>query len=257
MPAKGGAGRPCVIYPPYIRTGATGGRRRARVRRPRGRRRHHRPRHRLAGRAARAACRRRRPRTGRRGRPGRGRHARRRHRAALRRADPARPQLDSARRYPALRRRAGGGHAAWTPATAPAAPWPWRSTPTTAPTCGSCTRFQERCGLESEWLTGRECRRLEPMLAPGVRGGPAGRRRPPDRPAAAGQGAGAGLRAGRSASSTAAGPSGSRVVRDRAAGVVLADGADARRRPGGARRGQPQRQARGRTGRRAAAGAAR
>ncbi|WP_455362176.1 glycine oxidase ThiO [Streptomyces sp. SYSU K21746] len=31
--------------------------------------------------------------------------------------------------------------------------------------------LQRRCGLESEWLTGRECRRLEPMLAPGVRGG--------------------------------------------------------------------------------------
>ncbi|MFJ3159408.1 glycine oxidase ThiO [Streptomyces kanasensis] len=31
--------------------------------------------------------------------------------------------------------------------------------------------FQQRCGLASEWLTGRECRRLEPMLAPAVRGG--------------------------------------------------------------------------------------
>ncbi|MFJ6567029.1 glycine oxidase ThiO [Streptomyces sp. NPDC091292] len=31
--------------------------------------------------------------------------------------------------------------------------------------------LQRRCGLESEWLSGRECRRLEPMLAPGVRGG--------------------------------------------------------------------------------------
>ncbi|MFF2849470.1 glycine oxidase ThiO [Streptomyces sp. NPDC058001] len=31
--------------------------------------------------------------------------------------------------------------------------------------------LQSRCGLESEWLSGRECRRLEPMLAPGVRGG--------------------------------------------------------------------------------------
>ncbi|MFE7353534.1 glycine oxidase ThiO [Streptomyces sp. NPDC057543] len=31
--------------------------------------------------------------------------------------------------------------------------------------------LQRRSGLESEWLTGRECRRLEPMLAPGVRGG--------------------------------------------------------------------------------------
>ncbi|MDT0309803.1 glycine oxidase ThiO [Streptomyces sp. DSM 44917] len=31
--------------------------------------------------------------------------------------------------------------------------------------------LQQRCGLAAEWLTGRECRRLEPMLAPGVRGG--------------------------------------------------------------------------------------
>ncbi len=31
--------------------------------------------------------------------------------------------------------------------------------------------LQERSGLESVWLNGRECRRLEPMLAPGVRGG--------------------------------------------------------------------------------------
>jgi glycine oxidase len=31
--------------------------------------------------------------------------------------------------------------------------------------------LQHRSGLTSEWLTGRECRRLEPMLAPGVRGG--------------------------------------------------------------------------------------
>ncbi|MEE1928739.1 glycine oxidase ThiO [Streptomyces sp. TRM 70351] len=31
--------------------------------------------------------------------------------------------------------------------------------------------LQQRCGLTSQWLTGRECRRLEPMLAPGVRGG--------------------------------------------------------------------------------------
>lgn len=31
--------------------------------------------------------------------------------------------------------------------------------------------LQQRCGLDSEWLPGRECRRLEPMLAPGVRGG--------------------------------------------------------------------------------------
>jgi glycine oxidase len=31
--------------------------------------------------------------------------------------------------------------------------------------------FQRSLGLHSQWLTGRECRRLEPMLAPGVRGG--------------------------------------------------------------------------------------
>ncbi|MGW4734840.1 glycine oxidase ThiO [Streptomyces shenzhenensis] len=31
--------------------------------------------------------------------------------------------------------------------------------------------LQQRSGLESEWLSGRECRRLEPLLAPGVRGG--------------------------------------------------------------------------------------
>jgi glycine oxidase len=31
--------------------------------------------------------------------------------------------------------------------------------------------FQQRLGLSSDWLSGRECRRLEPMLAPSVRGG--------------------------------------------------------------------------------------
>lgn len=31
--------------------------------------------------------------------------------------------------------------------------------------------LQRRSGLASEWLNGRDCRRLEPMLAPGVRGG--------------------------------------------------------------------------------------
>ncbi|MDQ0786463.1 glycine oxidase ThiO [Streptomyces sp. B3I8] len=31
--------------------------------------------------------------------------------------------------------------------------------------------LQGRSGLASEWLSGRECRRLEPLLAPGVRGG--------------------------------------------------------------------------------------
>ncbi|GLW47817.1 glycine oxidase ThiO [Streptomyces sp. NBRC 14336] len=31
--------------------------------------------------------------------------------------------------------------------------------------------LQRESGLDSEWLSGRDCRRLEPMLAPGVRGG--------------------------------------------------------------------------------------
>jgi glycine oxidase len=31
--------------------------------------------------------------------------------------------------------------------------------------------FQGSLGLDAAWLTGRECRRLEPMLAPGIRGG--------------------------------------------------------------------------------------
>ncbi|AZQ34178.1 glycine oxidase ThiO [Streptomyces cyaneochromogenes] len=31
--------------------------------------------------------------------------------------------------------------------------------------------LQRQSGLDSEWLSGRDCRRLEPMLAPGVRGG--------------------------------------------------------------------------------------
>ncbi|MFF3912490.1 glycine oxidase ThiO [Streptomyces sp. NPDC001852] len=31
--------------------------------------------------------------------------------------------------------------------------------------------LQRRSGLDAQWLSGRECRRLEPMLAPGVRGG--------------------------------------------------------------------------------------
>ncbi|WP_062211614.1 glycine oxidase ThiO [Streptomyces sp. NBRC 109706] len=31
--------------------------------------------------------------------------------------------------------------------------------------------LMRRCGLDVAWLTGRECRRLEPMLDPGVRGG--------------------------------------------------------------------------------------
>ncbi|MEU3145191.1 MULTISPECIES: glycine oxidase ThiO [unclassified Streptomyces] len=31
--------------------------------------------------------------------------------------------------------------------------------------------LQQQSGLDAQWLSGRDCRRLEPMLAPGVRGG--------------------------------------------------------------------------------------
>lgn len=83
--------------------------------------------------------------------------------------------------------------------------------------------LQEQSGLASEWLSGRECRRLEPMLAPGVRGGlrvDGDHQVDPRRLAAA-------LlvaceRAGVIFHHTWA--ERLSVVRDRAAGVVLADG---------------------------------
>ncbi|MBA4860148.1 glycine oxidase ThiO [Streptomyces sp. PSKA54] len=83
--------------------------------------------------------------------------------------------------------------------------------------------LQRQCDLESEWLTGRECRRLEPMLAPGVRGGlrvDGDHQVDPRRLAKA-----------LMAACERAGVTFHRlwadrltVVRDRAAGVVLADG---------------------------------
>ncbi|MGW1763953.1 glycine oxidase ThiO [Streptomyces sp. NPDC002073] len=83
--------------------------------------------------------------------------------------------------------------------------------------------LQRRCGLESEWLTGRECRRLEPMLAPGVRGGlrvdgdhQVDPRRLAAALVAACERAGVVFHRVRAERLT--------VVRDRAAGAVLADG---------------------------------
>ncbi|MCS0636378.1 glycine oxidase ThiO [Streptomyces sp. LP05-1] len=80
-----------------------------------------------------------------------------------------------------------------------------------------------RTGLDSEWLTGRECRRLEPMLAPGVRGGlrvADDHQVDPRRLAAALLAAceRAGVVFHRSRAERLS------VVRDRAAGAVLADG---------------------------------
>ncbi|MFF3495022.1 glycine oxidase ThiO [Streptomyces sp. NPDC002795] len=85
--------------------------------------------------------------------------------------------------------------------------------------------LQTKSGLESEWLSGRDCRRLEPMLAPGVRGGlrvDGDHQIDPRRLA--------------SALVTACERSGVtfhrswaerlRVVRDRACGAVLADGTE-------------------------------
>ncbi|MEV7423692.1 glycine oxidase ThiO [Streptomyces sp. NPDC091212] len=83
--------------------------------------------------------------------------------------------------------------------------------------------LQQRSGLTSEWLTGRECRRLEPMLAPGVRGGlrVAGDHQIDPRRLAgalltACERAGVVLHRSRAARLT--------VVRDRATGAVLSDG---------------------------------
>ncbi|MFI1399089.1 glycine oxidase ThiO [Streptomyces sp. NPDC020681] len=83
--------------------------------------------------------------------------------------------------------------------------------------------LQRQSGLESEWLTGRDCRRLEPMLAPGVRGGlrvDGDHQVDPRRLAAAlvtaCERAGVVLHRGWAERLT--------VVRDRAAGAVLTDG---------------------------------
>lgn len=77
-------------------------------------------------------------------------------------------------------------------------------------------RFQESLGIPAEALTGRECRRLEPMLAPGVRGGlhaPEDGSIDPRRLTAA-------LLA-------AAARTGVRLVRRRAAGIAVENGAAA------------------------------
>ncbi|MFI6806106.1 glycine oxidase ThiO [Streptomyces luteogriseus] len=86
--------------------------------------------------------------------------------------------------------------------------------------------LQQQSGLESQWLSGRECRRLEPMLAPGVRGGlrvDGDHQIDPRR--LAGALVAACERAGVVFHRTWA--ERLTVVRDRAAGVVLADGTEA------------------------------
>ncbi|MEU1148221.1 glycine oxidase ThiO [Streptomyces sp. NPDC005863] len=85
--------------------------------------------------------------------------------------------------------------------------------------------LQHRSGLESQWLSGRECRRLEPMLAPGVRGGlrvDGDHQVDPRRLTAALMVAceRAGVVFHRARAERLC------VVRDRAAGVVLADGTE-------------------------------
>ncbi|MDF9812676.1 glycine oxidase ThiO [Streptomyces sp. SPB162] len=83
--------------------------------------------------------------------------------------------------------------------------------------------FQTSLGLRSEWLSGRDCRRLEPMLAPGVRGGlrvDGDHQVDPRRLAAAL------LRAAELAGVVLHRSSAARIetVRDRATGAVLDDG---------------------------------
>lgn len=86
--------------------------------------------------------------------------------------------------------------------------------------------LQQQSGLESQWLSGRECRRLEPMLAPGVRGGlrvDGDHQIDPRR--LAGALVAACERTGVVVHRTWA--ERLTVVRDRAAGAVLADGTEA------------------------------
>ncbi|MGP4042687.1 glycine oxidase ThiO [Streptomyces sp. 2A115] len=85
--------------------------------------------------------------------------------------------------------------------------------------------LQRQSGLDSEWLTGRECRRLEPMLAPGVRGG---LRVDGDHQVDPRRLAGALVTACERAGVTFHRTWAERltVVRDRAAGVVTADGTE-------------------------------
>ncbi|WP_328746650.1 glycine oxidase ThiO [Streptomyces sp. NBC_00285] len=85
--------------------------------------------------------------------------------------------------------------------------------------------LQRQSGLESEWLSGRECRRLEPMLAPGVRGGlrvdgdhQVDPRRLTRALLAACEGAGVVFHRAWAAHL--------RVVRDRATGITTTDGAE-------------------------------
>ncbi|MEU7720585.1 glycine oxidase ThiO [Streptomyces tibetensis] len=86
--------------------------------------------------------------------------------------------------------------------------------------------LQQQSGLESQWLSGRECRRLEPMLAPGVRGG---LRVDGDHQIDPRRLAGALLAACEQAGVVFHRSWAQRltVVRDRAAGAVLADGTEA------------------------------
>ncbi|MFJ4540804.1 glycine oxidase ThiO [Streptomyces tibetensis] len=86
--------------------------------------------------------------------------------------------------------------------------------------------LQQQSGLESQWLSGRECRRLEPMLAPGVRGG---LRVDGDHQIDPRQLAGALLAACERAGVVFHRTWAERltVVRDRASGAVLADGTKA------------------------------
>ncbi|MEV1021442.1 glycine oxidase ThiO [Streptomyces sp. NPDC050264] len=85
--------------------------------------------------------------------------------------------------------------------------------------------LQTKSGLESEWLSGRDCRRLEPMLAPGVRGGlrvdgdhQIDPRRLAGALVTACERAGVDFHRARAERLS--------VVRDRARGVVLADGTE-------------------------------
>ena len=101
---------------------------------------------------------------------GRGGDACSGHRGALRRGGTARSQPGFGRPLPVLRRRARGGHRArrGLPPVRHAGRGVRRRRPGGA---RRAPRFPARLGLESERLLARECRKLEPLLAPSVRGG--------------------------------------------------------------------------------------
>ncbi len=95
------------------------------------------------------------------------RHARPGHRGGVRRGAPHAAQPRRARPLAGVRR---GGWADGCITARAARSW-WRPTATTPRSFTACTSSSAPLGLDSEWLTPSECRRLEPALSPRCGGG--------------------------------------------------------------------------------------